>query len=51
MAGREAIKPWLKSSEEDISKDFEIIRNIVLKNLTSIKREPKKFRKEFRLKS
>ena len=51
IAGREAIKLWLKSSEEDISKNFEIVRNIALKNLTSIKRESKKFRKEFRLRS
>jgi hypothetical protein len=49
IAGREAIKLWLKLPEKEADKSFEILRKITIKNLPSIERESKKFRKSFRL--
>jgi hypothetical protein len=51
IAGREAIKLWLKLPEKETNKSFEVIREITVKNLTSIEREFKKFRKSFKLRA
>jgi hypothetical protein len=51
IAGKEAIKLWLKLSEKETNKSFEVIREITVKNFPLIKREFRKFKKNFKLRA